>query len=185
MQSPLKGKILVATTSLLDPNFARTLILIVQHDENGAMGLVLNRPLETTVGQAWEQVSAVPYPNDEALFQGGPCEGPLLVVHAEEQGSQLEIASGLYLSSDADAVKTLVSEEVTPLKFFVGYSGWSAMQLEAELAEGAWAIADISAADILHTPEDLWERITRSLAHAHSVRPAVDPRFIPTDPSMN
>src|ERR1700761_360810 len=85
MESPLKGKVLVASAELLDPNFARSIVLIVQHDENGAMGLVLNRPLETTVAEAWTQVSAVPYPNNDTLFQGGPCEGPLMVVHREAE----------------------------------------------------------------------------------------------------
>src|SRR5215471_6127747 len=121
MESPLKGKVLVAAAELLDPNFARAIVLIVQHDENGAMGLVLNRPLSTSVEEAWTQVSAVPYPNDDPLYQGGPCEGPLMVVHRDRKRGQIDLANGLYLSSDADSVKSLVSDDILPLKFFVGY----------------------------------------------------------------
>src|SRR3954468_9427734 len=110
MESMLKGKVLVASPQLVDPNFARTLVLIVQHNEDGAMGLVLNRPLETTVGEAWTQVSSVPYPNEDPLFQGGPVEGPLMVVHQDAKRAQMEIGEGAYLSSDADVVRELVSE---------------------------------------------------------------------------
>src|ERR1051326_4325904 len=132
MESPLKGKVLVASPKLLDPNFARAVVLIVQHDENGAMGLMINRALETTVREAWTQVSSVPYPNDDPLFQGGPCEGPLIVLHKDADHGQLEVLDGIWLSSDADAVKALVDQAVDPIKFFVGYAGWSPMQLEAE-----------------------------------------------------
>ena len=183
MESPLKGKVLVATTALLDPNFAQAIVLIVQHDENGAMGLVLNRPLDTTVQEAWTQVSAVPYPNASPLFQGGPCEGPLMVVHRQEQRGQVELLKGLYLSSDADSVRALVTDDVAPLKFFVGYSGWSATQLEAELAEGSWHVAEVAVEDVLETSDDLWARLIRS-SRPH-MKPVVDQRFIPPDPSLN
>jgi putative transcriptional regulator len=183
MESPLKGKVLVASPTLLDPNFAQAIVLIVQHDENGAMGLVLNRPLETTVQEAWTQVSAVPYPNESPLYQGGPCEGPLMVVHRDAARAQIELCNGIYLSSDADAVKALVSDDAGPLKFFVGYSGWSALQLESELAEGAWQVAEMPAGEVFETSEDLWVRLIKNARR--QVRPAVDPKFFPPDPSMN
>src|SRR4051812_10819975 len=110
MVSPLKGKVLVASHQLLDPNFARAIVLIVQHDENGAMGLVLNRALSTTVAEAWTQVSSVPYPNEDPLYQGGPCEGPLFVLHCDPNRAQMEVLDGIYLSSDADSVRALVDD---------------------------------------------------------------------------
>jgi putative transcriptional regulator len=182
MDSPLKGKILVASPQLLDPNFARALVLIVQHDENGAMGLVLNRPLETTVGEAWTQVSAVPYPNEDPLFQGGPCEGPLMVVHRDSKRGQMEVGDGAYLSSDADVVRQLVSDMTEPMKFFVGYSGWTALQLEAELQEGAWLVAPIESEHIFETPMTMWESLIKA---QNRIMPAVDPKMIPPDPSVN
>ena len=183
MESPLKGKVLVAAGELQDPNFARSIVLIIQHDENGAMGLVINRPLETTVAEAWTQVSAVPYPNEDPLFQGGPCEGPLMVVHKEPDHGQMEITPGMFLSSDADAVKSLVNDAVEPLKFFVGYSGWSPRQLETEIAEGAWHVAAVDAEDIFWTPPQLWDGLIRK--SQNRTIPAIDPRLIPPDPSVN
>jgi putative transcriptional regulator len=162
-------------------------VLIVQHDENGAMGLVINRALETTVGEAWTQVSSVPYPNSDPLFQGGPCEGPLLVLHKDAVRGQVEVLDGIYLSSDADTVKSLVDEAAEPMKFFVGYAGWSPMQLETELAEGAWLVAEITSADVLSTPNELWHILQHQSRQAarSQLRPAVDPRRIPPDPSVN
>ncbi len=168
--------------------FARAIVLILQHDENGAMGLVLNRPLETTVGEAWTQVSAVPYVNEDPLFQGGPVEGPLMVVHREAGRGQMEIAggdggeAGIYLSSDADEVKGLVGDAVEPLKFFIGYAGWGAMQLETELGEGAWQVAGVEAEEVFRTPEELWGVLMKRARH---LVPAVDPRRIPPDASVN
>jgi len=187
MDSPLKGKVLVAATALKDPNFVQTVVLIVQHDEQGAMGLVINRPLETTVQEAWTQVSSVPYPNESPLFYGGPCEGPLIVLHTDSARGQMEVTEGIWMSSDADAVKTLVDEAVEPMKFFVGYAGWSAAQLESELMEGAWILADIDSALVLATPENVWEQIQAVAQKAvqRQVRPAVDPKLIPPDPSVN
>jgi putative transcriptional regulator len=185
MESPLKGKVLVASPQLVDPNFARAIVLIVQHDVNGAMGLVLNRPLETTVGEAWTQVSAVPYQNEDPLFQGGPCEGPLMVVHRERARGQIEIlggAEGIYLASDAEVVKGLVAEVVEPLKFFVGYAGWAAMQLEMEVGEGSWEVAGVGVEEVFATPEGVWEKLFKE---ASRVVPAVDPRRIPPDASVN
>ena len=187
MDSPLKGKVLVASPKLLDENFARAVVLIVQHDENGAMGLVINRALETTVREAWTQVSSVPYPNDDPLYQGGPCEGPLIVLHKDESRGQLQVVDDIWLSSDADAVKALVDDGTEPMKFFVGYAGWSPMQLESELAEGSWGVAEIDGSFVLSTPTEVWEGLqkrVKALTRA-TTRPAVDPKRIPPDPSVN
>ena len=187
MVSPLKGKVLVASTQLLDPNFARAVVLIVQHDENGAMGLVINRALSTTVAEAWTQVSSVPYPNEDPLYQGGPCEGPLFVLHRDPARAQMEVLDGIYLSSDADSVRALVDDATDPMKFFVGYAGWSPTQLEAELTEGAWQVADIEPALVLSTPDSLWDALQKNAKNPArgSFRPAIDPKRIPPDPSVN
>ena len=87
------------------------------------------------------------------------------------------------MSSDADAVKGLVGDQVEPLKFFVGYAGWSPMQLEAELAEGAWNVAAVEMEEVFETPERSWERLMK--ASRGRMLPKVDPRRIPPDPSVN
>jgi putative transcriptional regulator len=106
-----------------------------------------------------------------------------MVIHHDAARGQIEVLPEVYLSSDADAVKGLVADATEPMKFFVGYSGWTAMQLEAELAEGAWHVAPIEAEHVLATPPAIWEQLVRHVRR--SVAPAVDPRLIPPDPSVN
>ena len=125
MESPLKGKVLIASPELLDPNFAKAVVLIVHHDEKGAMGLIINRALRTTVEEVWTQVSSVPYPNEDPLYQGGPCDGPLMVLHKNAGRGEMEVCDGVWLTFDSDAVKGLVDESAEPLKFFVGHAGWA------------------------------------------------------------
>jgi putative transcriptional regulator len=184
MDSPLKAKFLVASPALGDPNFARSVVLIVTHDESGAMGLIINRPLPMTVAEAWKQVSEIPYDNDAHLHQGGPCEGMLMVLHGQPEHDQFNVIPGVYLSTDSDTVRQLVERDQAPMKFLVGYAGWSPGQLEDEIAQGGWIIAHAGAQEVFHTPGDLWARLLRDAA-ALSGRPNIDPRLIPPDPSVN
>lgn len=184
MDSPLKGKLLVAAPQLQDPNFLRTVVLIVTHDENGAMGLVINRPLTMTVAEAWKQVSEIPYENHDPIHQGGPCEGMLMVLHSHEEEGQLEIMPGLWLSTDADSVRRLVDADEQPLKFFVGYAGWTAGQLESEISESAWVMVDATPEQLFDTPEDLWLSLMRGVLRTQT-RPNIDPKLLPPDPSVN
>jgi putative transcriptional regulator len=184
MDSPLKAKFLIASPALMDPNFARSVVLIVTHDDSGAMGVIINRPLPMTVGEAWKQVSEIPYENEAHLHQGGPCEGMLMVLHGQPQYDQFSVLPGVYLSTDSDTVRQLVEIDESPMKFVVGYAGWSAGQLEDEIARGGWVIAPAGAHEIFHTPGDLWARLLKEMAAAHG-RPNIDPRLIPPDPSVN
>src|ERR1700720_344277 len=85
-----QGQLLLASSRLADPNFARAVVLMVSHGEEGSLGLVLNRPLEMTVKEACEQVLETTCEIDDALHQGGPCEGPLMVLHTQMPALQLE-----------------------------------------------------------------------------------------------
>ncbi len=176
--SSLKGKLLVARPSLLDPNFSRTVILLLEHGDDGALGVVLDRPSETPVGAAlpgWTRLTAAP----GVVFVGGPvAPGSALALALRGPGSALDGESfqpvvgalgALDLSLDPDA---LGSE--TEVRLFSGYSGWGAGQVEGELAEGSWIVADATEQDALTSrPGDLWRDVLRRqggttawLAHA-------------------
>ena len=180
----LQGCLLIATPALLDPNFFQSVVLIVEHNDDGATGVVLNRPTEMTVSEAWQQVSAVPYQNAAPVFQGGPCPGPLIVLHNHESASQIQVMTGVHYSTDAAKIAWLVSQKAEPMKFFVGYAGWDAAQLESELAESAWVVVPASAAQIFGDPENLWASLAKAFLRNRTV-PNVDPRMIPPDPSCN
>ena len=184
MDSPFKGKFLIASPALRDPNFAQAVVLLITHDDSGAMGIIINRPLSMTVAEAWQQVSSVPYVNDTPLHQGGPCEGMLMVLHRDESLAQITVSDGIFLATDADTVRQLVETGDDPMKFLVGYAGWSPGQLEEEIKEGAWVLADAGPSEIFDTPEDLWLTLARAASQSHP-RPNIDPRRIPPDPSVN
>ena len=180
----LQGHLLIASPQLVDPNFARSVVLIVQHNESGALGLILNRPLEMNLQSVWEQVSDIPCFIDQPLHQGGPCDGPLMVLHVEKDVSELQVAPGTYWSTDKDSVEHLVSHNSTPVKFFVGYAGWGAGQLESEMDSGAWLPAPATQDQIFADPETQWSRLRRIITLTITY-PWLDPRLIPDDPTAN
>ncbi len=180
----LQGCFLVASPRLLDPNFFQSVVFIVRHDDEGAMGLIINRPSQTSLAEAWKQVEESHCRCDAPIFQGGPCSGPLMSIHAHEIYAQLTIADGLYYSLEADSVRALVENDLSPAKYFVGYAGWSPNQLESEMEEGSWLLAAGQPTQLFDTPPDLWRSLLRQIT-LESVVPNINPKIVPDDPSMN
>jgi len=180
----LRGTILIAAPTLLDPNFVQTVVLMVQHDKNGALGLVLNRRTETTLKEAWEQISETPCEREDSLFIGGPCEGVLMALHPFEDAAQLEIMPGLYFATETKHIEWLMKQEDRRVRFFVGYAGWSSGQLENELEHGSWLIAPVDIGKIFGPEHDLWRQLKREIA-LMAIIGKVNPRIIPRDPSHN
>jgi putative transcriptional regulator len=177
----LQGKLLIASPRMADPNFRRSVILMLQHDENSALGVVLNRPLELTVKQACEQLET-PCSVEGVLHQGGPCEGPLLVVHTWQEEGDNEILPGLFFTTQREKVERLLEmEEDLAMKFLVGYSGWGPGQLEEELEEGAWLIANPDPETIFGENDEVWTKLKNLI----TMDGWIDPKRIPPDPSVN
>ncbi|MEI7766322.1 MAG: YqgE/AlgH family protein [Phycisphaerae bacterium] len=179
----LQGFVLLAAPELEDANFRHALILILRHDEQGALGIILNRPMETTVEVIWNFLGgAGPCPSSAPLYQGGPCESTALALHDHaDMGDQ--VCPGIYFTGDATWHGQLL--EQSPLtRIFIGYAGWGPGQLESELAIGSWYVAKLDNEQLLATPPDLWEVLMEAIHPTHSA-PNVDQRFIPPDPSLN
>src|SRR4051794_18203494 len=127
----LQGQLLIAAPSLLDPNFKRTVVLIAQHTEEGAMGLVLNRPSETTVLDAVPPLTALAG-DDAIVWSGGPVEPGGVIVLAEfdeaEVSAELIFGDVGFMSADSDPDEIALA--VRRARVFAGYAGWSAGQLE-------------------------------------------------------
>jgi len=183
MQS-LKGQLLLASTQLLDPNFVQTVVLMVQHNEQGAMGLVLNRPLEISIRSAWEQVSQTPCVREEPLRVGGPCEGVLMAIHPHATASQVEIIPGLHFATETEHLEWLLQQKQGQMRFFVGYAGWSAGQLEKEMEIGSWLVTPATLERVFAPDDEQWNSIKRELAMA-AVQPGYRPEILPQDPSRN
>jgi putative transcriptional regulator len=161
MAMSLAGSFLIARPSLLDPNFRRTVVLLLAHTDEGAFGLVLNRRANA---------EGLPWP----LFVGGPCPSPGLMLlhghsewaHAKEEESGAaaapEVAPGVFIgdASCLERAGNLDPDEQKRVRVFSGYAGWSGGQLENELAEGAWAVMSATATSLFDIPTDeLWERL--------------------------
>lgn len=184
-QASLRGRLLVATPALMDPNFFRSVVLIVEHTDEGAAGVVLNRPSETGLDEGpldgWSSLAAEP----QLVFVGGPV-APDAAVCLARTGPETAppgwqpVIGGLGvldLTVDLDEVRPGVDR----IRVFAGYAGWGSGQLESELEEGSWYVVDADPEDALTAmPGALWRFVLR---RQHG-KLALVANF-PADPSMN
>jgi len=183
--SSLQGHLLIAAPDLPDPNFSRTVVLLVQHSEEaGALGLVLNRPSQNTLREIWDKLGEGPCPTELILDLGGPVVGPLMALHQQSDLSELEIVPGVHFSSQRENLKPLALRE-PPVRFFLGYSGWAGGQLEAELETGSWLTVLARPEYLFAVEGDLWRIVTRDLGS--DTLKAFYPSLpsVPPDPRMN
>ncbi|MEQ8846192.1 YqgE/AlgH family protein [Botrimarina sp.] len=181
---PLSGQLLVASRKLRDPNFRQSVVLLLEHNENGALGVVLNRPTERTVEQVWEAVEFDPCDCQQPLNYGGPVQGPLIALHTSEELSEKQVLPGLYLSMQRATVDPLVRQTKHPFRLYSGNSGWGGGQLEGELNEGSWLTTPAHSDDVFADPTTVWREVTSRIALAVMV-PGLDPDRLPNDPSLN
>lgn len=178
----LKGSLLIAGGGLLDLNFRQTVVLIAAHGEDGALGVVLNRPAGTTVGEAAPELAAIPGV-DERLFVGGPVAPENAVVLARfvdpaESDALVFGSVGIYSAAPPGAPH---GPEVLQARVFAGYAGWGPGQLESELAASAWLVEPATEADVFSDePEELWRSVLRRKGPAYELL-----TLMPFDPSMN
>jgi putative transcriptional regulator len=180
----LRGHFLVASTQLRDANFYRSVVLMVQHDDAGALGLILNRPTGKTVRDAMKLVVDEPSGCDDVIFLGGPVRGPLAVIHTDEERGNVEILSGAYYTVEDELVNELLQTDRGDRRVFLGYSGWAPGQLESELSAGGWQVAPATVADIFAEPDQLWRSVSRRIGRDF-LSATIKPRVLPDDPSLN
>lgn len=178
----LRGQILLAAPSLDDPNFARSAVLLVAQNEDGLLGVILNSPLEVTVAEALgddvEGASTVTQP----LHRGGPCRGPMMVLHADDSIDGHLVIPGVRYTDDRVAIEQVMSAgDAARSRYFIGYSGWGVEQIEREIAEGSWLTVPATPADAFGEVEEMWERLSVRATLGRFVRPG----DIPSDPNLN
>lgn len=180
----LNGHFLIAAPALMDPNFVRSVILIIQHGSQGTMGVILNRPLKRTIGEAWQQVADIPIDNAQPLHEGGPCPGPLIAIHQLAAFSELEVLSNVSVAISSESVTSLARQNIQPAKFIFGNAGWAGGQLEAEIHEGAWLLLPATPESVFAPAEGLWLKLTRE-ASRRAAAPSIPSIVIPEDPHLN
>lgn len=160
------GMLLVATAALADPNFAETVVLLLDVDEDGALGVILNRPTAVPVAEVlvgWSDVVAEP----EVLFQGGPVssEGALAVALLRPLGEAplgFRKVTGELGLVDLDTPVELIDGSLERLRIFAGYAGWATEQLDDEIEEGSWYVVPSQVADVFRLdPGELWRDVLR------------------------
>ena len=176
MSDSLRGSLLVAAPTLVDPNFRRTVVLLAEHSEEGAMGLVLNRPTDTAVAEALPDLAALAG-DGERVYVGGPVslESVLAVAELEDPADASE------LLFDSIGFVQQPDVPVHRARVFVGYAGWTAGQLEGELEEEAWFVLPAEPDDLFDDePDELWSAVLRRQGGAYAVL-----ALMPPDPSLN
>jgi len=179
----LKGQLLIAAPQLSDPNFSRTVVLMIEHTDDGAFGVVLNRPSDTTVQDVWAQVGQDPTDSQELIHVGGPVTGPLRALHDAPLLSEAEVLPGIHLSTQRDTLDQLVRGPAA-FRLYSGYAGWGGGQLESELTAGGWITRHASGDYIFYHEDDLWERVTKEITD-EVLRPILKATHVPVDPSCN
>jgi putative transcriptional regulator len=170
----LKGSFLIASPGLSDPNFARTVVFMVEHNDDGAFGLILSRPsphsLEDICKQVIEDQALLP-PEDALrrypIFLGGPVQtSAVFFLHTVEHlGNGKEGVQGIFLGSQSSELEALMAylradSAPPPMRFFFGYSGWAAGQLEKEIRSGGWLIRAATPEQVFDAAaETLWNRL--------------------------
>ena len=178
-----EGNILISDPLLLDPNFSRTVILMVKHNEEGSLGFVLNDESKFSISQVVDDFPVF----ETNVFLGGPVgTESLFFIHTRNDiiSEGIEVINGLYWGGDFDELKNAISEnkiKKEELIFFVGYSGWDKEQLDRELKEKSWIIADITTEEVmLQTGKYLWNSKLKKLGEKYKIL-----SNFPADPSLN
>jgi putative transcriptional regulator len=178
----VRGQLLIAGPRLLDPNFWRTVVLVIEHTDDGALGLVLNRPSETSVAEA------VPALEDlvdayEQLYIGGPVQPSAVIVLAEfedpDDAALISFGDVGVLGTDISAEETAVG--VKNARAFVGHAGWGPGQLDAEIDRGDWILEPARLADAFtEDPLELWTEVLIRKGGSYALVARMPP-----DPSVN
>ena len=179
---PAPGNFLLAEPFMESPEFRRAVVLLTEHNENGTMGFILNRKLAIKPTQAIDD-----FPDfEDTLFYGGPVSTEMLfylhTVGDLLEGS-VEVMPGLYMGGDFEALKNLLKAgKIKPsqVRFFAGYSGWTAGQLKTEIKQHSWIITGAKSNYIMANNSNLWKNILKDLGGKYAM--VAD---FPEDPTLN
>ena len=178
----LAGRLLVASATLQDPNFARSVVLIGLHGEDGALGLVLNRPSTSTVASAVPQLEEL-VDSEEWVFIGGPVQPGSIVMLAEftdPAAAGLLVLGRIGLPAPDASLEQLASATARR-RVYAGYAGWSEGQLDAEIEAGDWIAHDALPGDVFSAePEQLWSEVLTRKGGRYALLARM-----PLDPSLN
>jgi putative transcriptional regulator len=181
--APAEGKLLIAEPSLLESYFNRSIVLLADHNENGSFGIIINKPTDYKVNDIIKS-----FPEFESdIYIGGPLKTDnLFVIHSlgKAISNSIKIAEGVYWGGDFELITNLCKEKkiaADQIRFCVGYAGWTPNQLELEIKEKSWVVAETTSEEIFKTPhEKLWPNKMKSLGYEHAIW-----ANLPSNPFLN
>lgn len=188
MLNSLEGHFLLAANHLRDPNFYQSVVLMLEHTDETAMGLIINRPMSTKLHEALGDLG-LPADQRSPLFAGGPVEeSSMFIMHNCEDLSSADrtICDGVFVSSSSDSFDHLVEESVDGdrqrlFRVYCGYAGWGGEQLQQEIRRGDWLSIPATSERVFQSdPYELWDRCMREVKSKHRILPHDCP-----DPLMN
>ncbi len=180
-----RGRLLVAAPGLLDPNFHRAVVLVLEHTAEGALGVILNRPTHLATREALPDHLLAPVGVDDVIHEGGPCEPGSVILLGDFDETGAAAGAGLGLGSvrvvEPDVDLSEIGDHVRSVRAFGGYAGWGAGQLEGELAEEAWIDAECRIGDVFSSsPLTLWRDVLDRKGGSFRLVARM-----PVDPSLN
>ena len=179
MAESLRGSLLVAAPQLRDPNFRRTVVLVADHGEEGAMGVILNRPSGMTVADAAPDLEPFIGP-DAPIFAGGPVQPTSGVVLAELTEADEPVFGDVVLIPGLEELADVV-DGAGSIRVFAGYAGWGPGQLDAELGRDDWILEPAQASDVFSDePDELWGSVLERKGGQYALLARM-----PDDPSQN
>lgn len=178
-----KGRLLLSEPYLADPNFERTVILLTEHNEEGSVGFILNKPSESHVSEVMEDLKGL----DAQIFIGGPVQQDTLhfIHRCGELEDAIELENGIFWGGNFEQLVSMIDTGkflVSDVKFFLGYSGWSPDQLMEELKLNSWIVSDRVSHELIFetSPDQMWKKAMHELGGRFSVY-----SNYPADPRMN
>ncbi len=179
---PQQGRILISEPLLSDAYFKRSVILITEHSDQGAVGFVLNKPIEIPLNEILAD-----FPDFEAeVYVGGPvAKDTVHFLHTLGNlvPDSVHVIDNIYWGGDFDVLKELIGEGMVKkdqVRFFLGYSGWSPNQLEDEIAENAWIVAEVDPKKLMFADKNIWKKTLENLGKKYKIW-----SNFPENPAMN
>ncbi|MBU8891545.1 MAG: YqgE/AlgH family protein [Bacteroidales bacterium] len=180
--APKQGRILISEPLLSDTYFKRSVILITEHSDKGSVGFVLNKPVDVPVN---ELLSDFPDFNSKVYVGGPVAKDTIHFLHTlgELVPDSVHVIDDIYWGGDFDVLKELINESIvdySQVRFFLGYSGWSANQLETEIEDNAWLVSEADSSKIMSADKDIWKKTLNHLGKKYKVW-----SNFPENPAMN
>lgn len=183
----LSGVLLVAAPALTDPIFGRSVCLILEHTEEGSVGIVLNRAFSSDVKELWNHLTegqeGIALPPNHLNF-GGPVSGPVLAIHDQETLSEGGSGSGVYVAAQVENLKKLTQISPEHYRLFVGHAAWKQGQLESELEQGYWYPISLSNELVFAHESEMWPIGIRAVGTA-VVQSVIGEENMPASPLLN